>query len=403
MTGKRSSLLSQVHYVTAFEGSSEGNFGLYKSQVLDFIEEANNIKKDVCELIAFLSSKQNSFMLENECKQKGIRLKVVKTSEVVRYYPYYFMPENALIPTVSATPKIFIGREIVATYFAKCLMKGMRQRKNASLLIDKRGLPELEVFSFKNKPIWFKLLKYSILLSIQEKTKKDIIGARFVSKALKQYVLDKNYLSDDIESIVQPTMVKKKRLDRSKNSIPEIDEKLINVTYIGGGSDYQKLEEIIDYMRLIAKKNLHKVQPIVVSNFKNEEEVVRTKRRLGRMALVFNKISNDKVLSILKQSDFGIVVRDDVVFNRVSSPVKISEYLMAGVKILYKGNIAVIREQMHRYPRDTFQDMRCSRYLKKVSSSDREQIAKVSDDIFSATVNAANFLTYLAENYELDF
>jgi glycosyltransferase involved in cell wall biosynthesis len=109
----------------------------------------------------------------------------------------------------------------------------------------------------------------------------------------------------------------------------------INFIYLGGVSKWQNLNVIISLYKSITQLYANTQLYIVT------KQVSEIKKMLENEDLPNVKIKSMEhadVLEFLKVMDFGFLVREDVLFNNVASPIKFIEYISRGViPIMSKG------------------------------------------------------------------
>lgn len=106
--------------------------------------------------------------------------------------------------------------------------------------------------------------------------------------------------------------------------------------YLGGMSKWQNFPQIIEMMSRIDKKHPHSIFKIAT----NEVDICRkTILQYGSQDLI-NKIqvtslsSKEEVENFLEDCEYGFLIRDDILVNHVSSPIKMAEYLSCGVNVI---------------------------------------------------------------------
>lgn len=112
---------------------------------------------------------------------------------------------------------------------------------------------------------------------------------------------------------------------------PEDEEK--TVIYSGGLSAWQKIETIIGLM-----KRLGDADPSIKFRFltKDVEALGRLCAKVGLDASRWSAkaCKQSEVASELAKADCGIILRDDSLVNQVASPIKVGEYLAAGLGVI---------------------------------------------------------------------
>jgi hypothetical protein len=181
-------------------------------------------------------------------------------------------------------------------------------------ILDIHGVVPEEMYLAGNK-------KYASIFGYVEKI--SLTRSLFsivVTKKMKQHYLDK-YRKSQIDMILLPIF--NRQINEFKNANANVNAIATpTVIYAGGTQPWQNLEKMFQ----LAQKN-KEVDFIFL--FSNVDEV---KNKFG---LILNKINNIKILSVPHQqvgdwyakANFGLILRDDIVVNRVACPTKLIEYI----------------------------------------------------------------------------
>lgn len=121
----------------------------------------------------------------------------------------------------------------------------------------------------------------------------------------------------------------------------KLNYKRVKIVFSGGNGKWQQIEETCDLVQNLIKTNdacglfLCPPHPSI--------EALRN----GFPDLVFQTtLPPSSVHSALLQCDYGIILRENNITNRVASPIKIAEYLYAGLKVILSPNIGDYSEQL---------------------------------------------------------
>ena len=393
----------KVVYVTAFEGASKEHIGLYESQVINFVKTLNKTKDTICSLVVILEKKQNYGNLERHLQTLKITHHILRISKFYKLFPFFYNYKGKGIIANDAKNHLIIAREIVAAYFAYRICKG--QTDKPALMLDKRGLPDYEVFTFKDRSVFFKIIKFIQLKYLARKLRSKISAVRFVTSDLRKWCIKTKVCSESTPFIVQPTSVLISPVDQYKVGLDSFTKKIylentIKIVYVGARNEYQRFDDVVKFLKYIKFNLRQEIQPIIISSFHSQESIELLKSQLGQNTIVFNGLKNAEVLKILKLSDYGIISRHNDVINRVAAPTKIAEYLLSGLHVLYTGDIGIIREVEKKFPKDTFinYNYHDSLLLKKRFASDREKIIDIAANIFDIQKHVDRLLFFVEQN-----
>ena len=125
------------------------------------------------------------------------------------------------------------------------------------------------------------------------------------------------------------------KLQNQKLKEWSFDSNDIIAVFSGGKDPWQSMESLTSIMEkwLINNKNL-KIIFLTSPEIKENEIFKKYPDRVFQ-----DWISPKNVFSILKLADYGILIRDENITNKVASPTKFAEYLVAGLKLIISENI----------------------------------------------------------------
>ncbi|WP_144361889.1 glycosyltransferase family 4 protein [Shewanella sp. MSW] len=120
--------------------------------------------------------------------------------------------------------------------------------------------------------------------------------------------------------------------------------------YVGGSSKYQNIPKMIEYLNILSLSR--DVSLTIISN--DMDKIRVAVGHLVKFKVEYLSLSHEEVLSVLSDFDFGFILRDNLLLNRVASPIKLLEYTSCGVipimtpyvgdysKIIQENNLGVI-------------------------------------------------------------
>lgn len=110
----------------------------------------------------------------------------------------------------------------------------------------------------------------------------------------------------------------------------------LSFVYIGGLSKWQNVENIAkcfnELLQLLPEASLTVITP-------KADEAIKFFSEIPINNIVFKSLGDTDVINELSNYSFGFIFRDDNLINKVSSPIKVSEYISAGVVPIFKGCI----------------------------------------------------------------
>lgn len=160
-----------------------------------------------------------------------------------------------------------------------------------------------------------------------------------VSSKLVEY-WQKNFNYKQQEYSITPCVVtpsqktENKELPSDLEAFFKLNDKRTKLVFSGGNGQWQQIEETCKLVKKLISINdacalfLSPPHPSI-------EELTKTLPKLVFQTL----LPQDYVHSALSKCDYGMILRENNVTNRVASPVKIAEYLYAGLKVILSPNI----------------------------------------------------------------
>lgn len=122
----------------------------------------------------------------------------------------------------------------------------------------------------------------------------------------------------------------------ANNNVEEnSSSEMVQVIYSGGTSPWQSFDKVISLLDSAISLQVNmKVTFLTKEDKAIDQLLAKYPDRVTRKWL-----SHDAVNSELSKADYGILIRDSNLTNRVASPVKFAEYLNAGLKVLISEEI----------------------------------------------------------------
>ncbi len=265
--------------------------GVVSSQVLVFAKYLSHYKKVV------LLADSNNHPIQNE----EIELEIVEYSDKRR------------VKEVLKSAEWIYTRS--AIQFIMYYYKRIYGRYDFKIYYDFRALAHNESYlrnqSRIREHVMYRIEKYA-------SKKADQLGA--VSNKLKIYL--KTIFKTNVPIYVMPCCVEKAHY---KNSEPS---KEIRFVYMGGLSSWQCFDRMLSLYKEVAQK----VEGVSLTIITREEKKALEKVKLYELKDVFvTSLSHNQVIRELPKYDFGFLIREKLLLNKVASPIKFIEYTSNGV------------------------------------------------------------------------
>ena len=168
-----------------------------------------------------------------------------------------------------------------------------------------------------------------------------------VSTALKELLVKEFNASGD--SAVVPCCVSAITPDDKREEIRKgwgVRSDEIVLVYSGTTAAYQHLEDLtIPFMREVAKEN-PKVRLAFFSSEKEKIQQMLHSAGINIETVLLQSYQQKEVAAALNACDAGILIRKPTLVNRVANPVKIAEYLAAGLPIIIEKGVGGVADEL---------------------------------------------------------
>ncbi|PKK89377.1 MAG: hypothetical protein CVV64_14660 [Candidatus Wallbacteria bacterium HGW-Wallbacteria-1] len=200
------------------------------------------------------------------------------------------------------------------------------------VLFDNRGLRTEEVKELNPRAIATNAAHIASKWWVSER----VSAYSFVTGAMADHYLSHGY-RDNIPSIIVPTCVNGS--DYSHCNIPWNDREF-DLVYCGSTWGWQGVDRVLN---LLMKMDAdHSIRALALVD---EPEVVQQRAdQLGLHNLRIKRLPAEHVPAALSQCRIGLLFRDSSLLNQVAAPTKLGEYLAAGLKVAYTGDIGSVKD-----------------------------------------------------------
>ncbi len=217
-------------------------------------------------------------------------------------------------------------------------------------------------------------------------------GVTTVSNALRALLIKDAGATED--TIVVPCCVKQITGDSERDRIRkewgvEAHERVI--VYSGTTATYQHLNDLkIPFMKVLAENDARirlaflspEVEKIIVMLQRHEVDMGRT---------IVKSLPQEDVAEVLTACDIGVLIRKPTVVNRVANPVKIAEYLAAGLPLIIEKGIGGVAQQAFdagiMFPVQATVDLTAipaalPEWIRETDNSRRQAVRKYVSDVY---------------------
>lgn len=168
-----------------------------------------------------------------------------------------------------------------------------------------------------------------------------------VSTALKELLISE--VSGSAQTSVVPCCVSDITNDEQRAMIRSswgIKEDEIAVVYSGSTAAYQHLDDLtIPFLKQIVEKN-DRVRLVFLSSEIEKIKGMLTESGVNTDNVILKSYPQKEVAAALTACDAGILMRKPTLVNRVANPVKIAEYLAAGLPVIIEKGVGGVPDNL---------------------------------------------------------
>lgn len=286
-------------------------------------------------------------------------------------------------------------------YFPMIFMLFLRNRYKGKIIFDMRGiLPE--EFKFRANTMKYKL--YSKIFSFLEKyfvKKSDLIVV--VSNNFKNYIKEKyDFIKDSQIQNIPTFSCKSDLVNNSFKDQYKFNTKDKVFVYSGSMEKWQKFDKIVCLFKRI---NIHIPESkLMVFTHQREiaDEILSEKLNAENYRVDF--VDNKHLNAYLRSCDFGLLLREKHIVNKVSAPIKFNDYLVAELPVIISSGIGDSKEVLEKYPIgliiDSIEDEKhIDDFVDKNIGKIRELLSNNLDDKFGEIYNKKLGINNAIEKY----
>lgn len=330
-------------YYHIFIGCGTEALGLFESQVLGLLSALRSFGVETL-LLLFRRPSSDPAVLRDALETYGMSDRaIVLPDDPLRFIFPEKVAELVAARARSAAPGkgiLLHCRSEAATLWGVRLrgLLGGPGMPSVRVLFDNRGIRNEEVRShFHCHPYHeAKLLLHGAARFAASRT---CDSYSFVTTAMRDHYQAHGYDS------AKPTIVVPTCIDSAR--FPSGTSRQFDLAYCGSSWAWQNLEEVFAlFSRLLGIDSKMRMLVLV------DDPAVAAGVAAGipPESLLITKVKGSDVPAMLLKCRAGLVLRDDSLINRVAAPIKIGEYLSAGMKVVYTGSIGSIKDLLSECP-----------------------------------------------------
>lgn len=303
-----------IYYITFNDQPS----GVYQSQVVDVVKTLALLSKKKVVLLAFfplLGFKENRAII----KRSGVESIVLPMVFGITKWRWYQFVLKAI--TNSKFPAICRGP--LATVLAQSHFK--------KVVHDGRAAVKAEIEEYNITAGNEQLSRDFCAAEKQAVLKSDFNIA--VSHQLVKYWQQEFHYQGNAHVVIPCTLTN--ATSEVIISPDKTENQTVKVVYAGGTSGWQSFEKVVVLLRDLMHRQSNVEVLFLTQNHKAIDELIS--EFPNRCTRKF--VAHHQVQTILQTCDYGILIRDEKVTNKVASPVKFAEYLNAGLSVLISEHV----------------------------------------------------------------
>lgn len=360
--------------------------GIFSSQVIDVVRFLNAECKANVRLVSFISVRS---FFSNRAKIKKTLPKALVLPMFPGVHRWQWNQVVLRLLFFLWKPTTIIGRSVLATQLA---MKA--KNKNAKMVYDGRGAIAAEWHEYQ-------VVKHPVLLnSIFELEKQCVLNTDFriaVSQQLvkhwnevfnyesNKHVVIPCTLSSQFENVkLDGITIQQKRTEYGL----KLDD--VVMVYSGSVAGWQSFTVLLNFIKPILSSG-QQFKMIFFSDSSNqlEELIHQFPEQVKRVHLPSEKVAENLIIG-----DYGLLIREESVTNRVASPVKLAEYLACGLKVVISNHLGDYTDFVLQTNSGFLFQTISTQQLKQVSFQDKIQLQH-------NVIYKVSKKTYLSEYYQI--
>ncbi|MBS1652561.1 MAG: hypothetical protein JSU07_11190 [Bacteroidetes bacterium] len=327
-----------IFYLTYNDAPS----GIYSSQVIDVVKYLNSISEKKIKLVSLISMRG---FLSNK---KKIKTELSNAIVIPMFPGVHRWKLNSVflqILTLFFRPEKIICRSVLATQLGLLLRK---KGKIKAVVYDGRGAIAAE---------WneYKVVQHPALLStIFEMEKEAVLNSDYriaVSQKLVEYWQTSfNYTSNNhvvipctLNKIYENVLLNDDVIKKSR-SVFGIGENDVVFVYSGSVAGWQSFKILSDCIKpILAADTKHKL--LFLSD--KDENIIQLQTQFSNQVFCM-RVGVSEVPIYLVMADYGLLLREETITNKVASPVKFAEYIACGLKVIISDNLGDYSALIHK-------------------------------------------------------
>ena len=353
--------------------------GIFSSQVIDVVKFLNTHFQDKVQLVSFVSTR-------NYFKHRA-KIKIELSNAIVlpmfpgvhRWRWNVFL---LFLITFFKKPKKIIGRSVLATQLAlKMRSRGMVKE----VVYDGRGAikAEWEEYQVVQNP---KMLSEIFNLEREVVLNSDYriaVSNKLIEYWQKEFGYNSNHhvvIPCTLNKLFEDVALSEQTINEAKKVIG-FDENAIVFIYSGSVAGWQSFSMLYDFISPILKSDFN-YKLMFLSDM--DENILKLQHQFPHQ-IICKKVKVNDVSKYLLAADYGLLLREETITNKVASPVKFAEYIACGLKVIISKCLGDYTQFVETYDNGLLNGKEVASKHEKVVISDKIRINQIAKTNFSKT------------------
>lgn len=354
--------------------------GIYSSQVVDVCDHINKNHQRKIRILAFLSIK--------ELIRTNARKELRKISPTALIYPSFpglrYFELTAIFLFFIC---LFTGERVAICRNVFCTKMALRIRSWGLLnkvILDGRSAMAAEIEEYDVFPVPYlrKNIRAIESFSVLNADYRIAVSSKLISYWRDNYgyskgdhvvipcTLDSKYFSANDRLLSEKSIDKRKELG--------FQPKDIILVYSGSNAPWQSFALLKEFLEEVFTRN-NNTKCLFLSKENSEIEELKNKYPTR---IVCKWLQQSQVPKYLSICDYGILLREQSITNKVASPVKFAEYLSCGLKVVISNNLGDLTEFVRDHNVGYIYSKGSTINLNEVENSEKQRIVRFAKENF---------------------
>lgn len=271
----------------------------------------------------------------NTCNIKDIETRFIVTSRLRRLLPDSAYDKFYANKVINYVRKNHIDILLCENLWCSYIGYLTSQKTNVKFIFDYHGVvpEEHKFFNNENEDWNYFYLKQIEKISILRANHIICVSNKFKEYLIKEYCIPPLRIDVVPCCVSQVKSVIREQNIRLKNQLGLRERKVI--VYAGSITKYQCMREMAFLFSELIKRD-NSFYFLFLSAYRDYDvfDKLMKENKVSSNYYALKSIPQEEVHDYLCMSDYALIIREDHLLNRVASPTKIAEYLMAGLPII---------------------------------------------------------------------